>query len=105
MAAIRTTPLVLVLSSALASGCQGQLSAEPPIHPQRNMFNQDRYDHQEKNEFYADKRALRPLPQGVVANGALKEDSASFAGSNLPRLQRSPTARSLRHLRLPALFM
>lgn len=80
MAVIRTTPLVLVLSGVLASGCQGQLSAEPPIHPQRNMFNQDRYDHQEKNEFYADKRALRPLPQGVVANGALKEDSAFFRG-------------------------
>ena len=36
--------LALVLSAI--AGCRGQTSAEPPILPLRNMFDQDRYDPQ-----------------------------------------------------------
>lgn len=67
-------------SVATVSGCQGQRSSEPPVHPLRNMFNQDRYDHQEPSEFFADKRALRPIPSGAIARGNLKEDSAFYRG-------------------------
>ena len=52
---------------AFASACRGQVATEPPVHLVRNMSSQDRFEHQEENAFYADKRAMRPLPAGTVA--------------------------------------
>lgn len=55
--------------AALATGCRGQTSRETPIFGIRNMYDQPRYDVQEEGDgkLFADKRTMRPLPEGVIA--------------------------------------
>lgn len=69
--------LPLVLSS-----CRGQLSEEEPVHPNMNMDQQNRFETQEKNEFFDDNRAMRKPVDGTIARGNLKEDKALHQGIN-----------------------
>jgi mono/diheme cytochrome c family protein len=64
----RTTRLLLGLAlvSLVASGCRGMTSSEPPIHFQHNMDQQDRFEAQEPNDFFADGRAARQYVDGTV---------------------------------------
>jgi len=65
------------------SGCQGQPSEEPPIHPNLNMDFQTKYRPQKKNEFFEDGRSMRSPVAGTVAQGSLKEDTAlNFGKTN-----------------------
>ena len=78
---MRKTMVAIGGALALASACRGQTSTEPPVHLVRNMSSQDRFEHQEENEFYADKRAMRPVPAGTVARGSLKAEDAFYRGT------------------------
>ncbi len=50
----------------LLSGCRGQLSDKPPVHPNPNMDQQARLDPQEPFEFFKDLRGMRPFVKGTV---------------------------------------
>lgn len=64
----RKALLYTVLVSAVVwTGCRGQLSEKPPIHPNPNMDQQKRLDPQEPSAFFKDKRAMRGLIKGTVA--------------------------------------
>ncbi len=52
---------------ATLSACRGQTSSDPPIVPIRNMYDQPRYDPQERSPFFADHRTMRPPVDGAVA--------------------------------------
>jgi mono/diheme cytochrome c family protein len=84
-----------LLPLMLLAACRGQLSEDPPVHPVRNMFTQARLDPMEKNDFFTDHRAMRPLPEGVVAFGAAKEDDAFYRGGEpvTQRYKEIPTAK------------
>ncbi|MGM0545979.1 MAG: c-type cytochrome [Bacteroidota bacterium] len=69
--------LPLVLSS-----CRGQLSDKEPVHPNMNMDQQERFEAQEKNEFFDDKRAMRKPVDGTIARGNLKDDKTLYEGIN-----------------------
>lgn len=69
-----------VLALGLVSGCQGQPSEDPPIHPNLNMDFQTKYRPQKENDFFADGRAMRSPVAGTIAQGALKEDNALHYG-------------------------
>ncbi|NJL27298.1 MAG: cytochrome c [Thermoanaerobaculia bacterium] len=60
----------LVVAGAL-TGCWGNRSEDPPVHLLWNMDNQDRWDMQEKTDFFPDGRKMRPPVEGTVA----REDS------------------------------
>ncbi len=64
----------------LLVGCRGTTSDRPPIHPVLNMDFQSRFESQEENTFFADKRAMRPRIAGTVARGYLKEDDHFYRG-------------------------
>jgi mono/diheme cytochrome c family protein len=64
-----TMVLVGVLCLALA-GCR------------QDMHDQPKYQPFERNAFFADQRASRPLVPGVVARGHLDEDQAFFTGAS-----------------------
>ncbi len=53
--------------AVLASGCVGAESSEPPVVGIRNMYNQPRYDTQERQPFFADQRSMRPQVEGTVS--------------------------------------
>ena len=63
---MRALLLSLVLAS-LVVGCVGTESSEPPIVGIRNMYNQPRYDTQERQPFFADQRSMRPQVEGAVS--------------------------------------
>lgn len=62
------------------TGCQGQLSEKPPVHPNMNMDQQPRKEAQEVNNFFADGRSMRQPVEGTVARGAAKTDRAFYEG-------------------------
>lgn len=69
--------LPMVLSS-----CRGQISEDPPVHPNMNMDQQERFEPQERNEFFDDNRAMRQPVEGTVSRGNLKEDTVYYQGIN-----------------------
>src|SRR5688572_16129779 len=60
-----------VVSVLLLSGCRPD-----------DMHNQAKYEVYEVSEFYADGRASRPLPEGVVPRGAGVRDAAFEDGKD-----------------------
>lgn len=65
------------------SACRGQTSEKPPIVPIRNMHDQPRYDPQELSRFFADKRTMRPPPEGTLARES-ESDLALTTGREQP---------------------
>lgn len=59
----------VVVTSLAASGCRGQTSTdeEAPVFGIRNMYDQPRYNVQSESKFFADRRTMRPLVEGVIA--------------------------------------
>jgi mono/diheme cytochrome c family protein len=62
--------LVTLAFATLALGCLGTESSEPPVVGIRNMYNQPRYDAQERQPFFADQRSMRPGVEGTVPREA-----------------------------------
>jgi mono/diheme cytochrome c family protein len=71
----------LTLVGTLA--CQGNRSDKPPVHVIWNMDWQQKFEAQERNDFYADGRAMRKPPEGTVARGQLKIDQHLYEGRGL----------------------
>jgi mono/diheme cytochrome c family protein len=64
----------------VAAGCRGTVSDKPPVHPVLNMDFQEKFEAQEKNDFFADGRAMRTPVAGTVARGFLREDTEFYTG-------------------------
>jgi mono/diheme cytochrome c family protein len=71
--------LITLALATLATGCIGGESGEPPVVGIRNMYNQPRYDTQERQPFFADQRSMRPQVEGTVSR-EMEEDHASATG-------------------------
>ncbi len=59
--------LISLAFATLIAGCIGGESGEPPVVGIRNMYNQPRYDTQERQPFFADQRSMRPQVEGTVS--------------------------------------
>ncbi|MFW5876037.1 MAG: c-type cytochrome [Myxococcota bacterium] len=55
------------LAVVASVGCRGEKSEEPPIVVIRNMFDQPKYDSQERGPFFQDERVDRHAPFGTVS--------------------------------------
>ena len=64
---IRTSSVLAFVGLAALAGCRGETSKERPIVGIRNMYDQPKYKIQERSEFFADGRTMRPLVEGVVS--------------------------------------
>jgi len=60
--------LLITVGLATMAGCIGAESGEPPVVGIRNMYNQPRYDTQERQPFFADQRSMRPQVEGTVSS-------------------------------------
>jgi hypothetical protein len=74
-----TLSAVMLIAVTLVS-CRGQLSDKPPIHPQQNMYFQERFNAQQENPFFDDNRSMRPPVAGTVARGALRDNPELYEG-------------------------
>ncbi|WP_437966391.1 cytochrome c [Sorangium sp. So ce260] len=70
-------PLLVVLA-----GCRGQASSDPPIHVFGDMDWQPKFQPEEGTRLFPDGRAMRPLVQGTVHQGALDESEAYRTGKD-----------------------
>jgi mono/diheme cytochrome c family protein len=73
------TFFVVVLTVG-ALGFRGSLSTKPPLEVFPDMDRQAKYQPQGRSAFFADGRADRPIPTGVVARGNLRADNHLAAG-------------------------
>jgi len=63
------------------TGCfQGRPSSDEPIHLNPNMDKQEKYRPQAESNFFEDGATMRPLVEGTVARGQLKEDTEFYFG-------------------------
>lgn len=76
----RTSFAAVLLASMMLVSCRGQISDKPPVHPQQNMYFQERFEAQEENPFFEDGRAMRAPVEGTVARGQLREDREFYEG-------------------------
>lgn len=74
--------LLLISLTIILGACRGQPSEKPPIHTQYNMYWQERFNAQQENPFFADRRAMRTPVEGTVARGHLEDDPAYYQGIN-----------------------
>jgi mono/diheme cytochrome c family protein len=51
-----------------------------PLACRQEMYDQPKYKDLRRSDFFEDRRQVRPLPDGTVARGFLREDSRIFAG-------------------------
>ena len=72
----------IVVLAVGALGFRGSIATKPPLEVFPDMDRQSKYHPQGESEFFADGRADRPLPAGVVARGELRADSHLYYGRN-----------------------
>ncbi len=76
----------LALCAALAgaalgvAGCRGQSSDDPPIMPERNMYDTERYNPESYSQFYPDHRTMRVPVAGTVARDRYEDDPELATG-------------------------
>jgi len=79
MTAVRRLLLALVLLAL--SGCaRGCTSSRPPIHLNRNMYTQPRYEPQAASAFFYNGAEMRPPVPGTVARGELRDHGPYWTG-------------------------
>jgi mono/diheme cytochrome c family protein len=82
---------LLLVVSAVALGCRGQPSSDPPRRLWQDMWDQPRLRPQSLVRLAGSPHAVTGLPPGVVAHDQLGEDQAYFHGIQRGRyLQRVP---------------
>jgi len=73
------TFFVVVLTVGIL-GFRGSISSRPPLEVFPDMDRQPKLRPQDASTFFADGRADRPLPVGVVARGSMRADAAVYQG-------------------------
>lgn len=65
---LRRSAFGILLAAGMLAGCR------------QDMHDTPRFEAYEKNDFFADKRAMRPLVEGTVARGMLHDNDAFYTG-------------------------
>ena len=74
---------LLSLTFLVTAGCfQGRPSSKEPIHLNPNMDNQPKYRPQAESKFFEDGATMRPIVEGTVARGELKDDTEFYFGKD-----------------------
>ena len=74
--------LYLLAMILLLGACRGEQFSHQPVHPNMNMDEQERFEAQESNPFFADNRSMRTPVDGTVARGTLRENHVFYQGIN-----------------------
>jgi mono/diheme cytochrome c family protein len=71
---------LVVVGSVSILGFRGSVTTKPPLEVFPDMDRQAKYKPQAASPFFADGRADRPLPAGVVSRGNLRTDDHLYLG-------------------------
>jgi hypothetical protein len=69
----------LVLGLGLVA-CRGQTSEDPPILPERNMYDSERYNPESYSQFFPDHRTMRRPVPGTIARDRYDDDPEIATG-------------------------
>jgi mono/diheme cytochrome c family protein len=72
--------LCAAIAVAALAGCRGQSSEDPPMMPERNMYDQERYNPESFSQFYADHRTMRVPVAGTIARDRYEDDPEIATG-------------------------
>ena len=78
----RLTLSLALATAAVVAGCRGETSADPPLHGFGDMDWQPKYQANQASPLFEDGRAMRPLVEGTVAQGELREDDGMYRGKS-----------------------
>jgi mono/diheme cytochrome c family protein len=71
--------LMATAAAAIAlTGCGGGTTRQPPVMVFPDMRSQERYDPQERSDFFSDGLASRRPVEGTVARGGMKDDATGM---------------------------
>jgi hypothetical protein len=73
----------LLLSAACLltmTGCRGETSEDPPIAPERNMYDCERYNPESFSQFFTDHRTMRTPVEGTIARDRYEDDPEVATG-------------------------
>ncbi|MDX1617457.1 MAG: c-type cytochrome [Balneolaceae bacterium] len=73
---------VALIALFLLASCRGEKFERQPVHPNMNMDQQERFEAQERNPFFADNRSMRQPVEGTIARGYLRQDPQYYQGIN-----------------------
>lgn len=80
---LKPSKILSILIVALVLGaCRGQTFKQEPVHPNMNMDQQNRFEAQEENPFFANHRSMRQPVEGTISRGNLREDQQYYQGIN-----------------------
>lgn len=71
----------LFIAAFALTGCRGWTTDKPPVHLNPNMDTQEKLKAYRASDFFEDGRAMRPIQEGTVARGQLREDAHMFQGA------------------------
>ena len=79
-AATATLALWAAVGTGGLSGCRGEKSDDPPILPERNMYDTERYNPESYSQFFPDHRTMRTPVEGTVARDRYEDDPEVASG-------------------------
>ena len=68
------------LLATVLAGCRGEASEDPPIMPERNMYDTERYNPESYSQFFQDHRTMRTPVEGTVARDRYEDDPEVATG-------------------------
>ncbi|MDR8393215.1 c-type cytochrome [Aliifodinibius sp. S!AR15-10] len=74
--------LAILIVVLFLGACRGQRFEQEPVHPNMNMDQQERFEAQEQNSFFADNRSMRQPVEGTISRGNLRQDPVFYQGIN-----------------------
>ncbi len=80
--AVLRAALALAATGAAAgtAACRGQTSDDPPVLPERNMYDSERYNAESYSQFFSDHRTMRPPVEGAIARDRYEDDPEVATG-------------------------
>jgi mono/diheme cytochrome c family protein len=72
--------LSAILGAGALAGCRGQTSDDPPIAPERNMYDTERYNPESYSQFFGDHRTMRPPVEGTISRDHYEDDPEIATG-------------------------
>ena len=80
-----------LVAAVLLSACRGMPSDKQPLHLAPDMDWQAKFQPEEQTSLFEDGRTMRPLVEGTVAQGQLREDEGFYRGMvGTKYLERAP---------------
>lgn len=73
-------PLSAACLASVLGGCRGEVSEDPPIMPERNMYDTERYNPESYSQFFPDHRTMRTPVEGTVARDRYEDDPEVATG-------------------------